>query len=132
MQETFDRTTIEGSARYFQNCVRNGDVEGALDCFDPEAIYITGPGAFVTGKEQIRTALEMVCGMKPDLQAQGSAGFTVGVISAWVDEWTMKAMLPDGTKLDLKGISSDVLKRQSNGNWTYLVDNPYGAAYLNH
>jgi hypothetical protein len=27
-------------------------------------------------------------------------------------------------------VSSDVLKRQANGVWTYLVDNPYGAAYL--
>jgi len=44
MNEVFDRTRIEGSARYFQNCVRNGDVEGALDCFDEDANYVTRKG----------------------------------------------------------------------------------------
>jgi len=130
MNDVFDRTNIEGSARYFQNCVRNGDVEGALDCFDDEAIYVTGIGTFVTGKENIRKALEQVCGLKPDLQAQRSTGFTVDNISSWVDEWTMKATLPDGTKLEMRGTSSDILKKQLNGNWAYLVDNPYGAKYL--
>ena len=130
MNDVFDRTNIEGSARYFQNCVRNGDVEGALDCFDDEAIYVTGIGTFVTGKENIRKALEQVCGLKPDLQAQRSTGFTVDNITAWVDEWTMKATLPDGTKLEMRGTSSDILKKQPNGNWAYLVDNPYGAEYL--
>jgi len=131
MNDVFDRTNIEGSARYFQNCVRNGDVEGALDCFDDEAIYVTGIGTFVTGKENIRKALEQVCGLKPDLQAQRSTGFTIDNITAWVDEWTMKATLPDGTKLEMRGTSSDILKKQPNGNWAYLVDNPYGAEYLN-
>ena len=127
----FDRTTVEGAARYFQNCVRTGDVEGALSCFDTDAIYITGPGTFVKGREQIRAALEPVCGMKPDLQAQRSADFTSGDIASWVDEWTLNATLPDGTKLDLHGVSSDILKKQPDGYWTYLVDNPYGADYLN-
>ena len=109
MEKTFDRTTTEGSARYFQNCVRNGDVEGALSCFDPEAIYVTGPGTQVTGKESIRAALAQVCALKPDLQAQRSADFTAGDIAGWVDEWTLKATTPDGTRLDLKGVSADVL-----------------------
>ena len=56
MKKEFDRTSIEGSARYFQNFVRNGDVESALDCFDKDAVYITGIGTFVTGKENIRKA----------------------------------------------------------------------------
>ena len=131
MKDVFDRTSIEGSARYFQNCVRNGDVENAIDCFDDRAIYVTGIGTFVTGKENIRKAIEQVCALKPDLQAQRSIGFTVDNITSWVDEWTLKAILPDGTKLNLKGTSSDILKKQTNGNWVYLVDNPYGADYLN-
>jgi len=53
-----------------------------------------------------------------------------GDISGWVDELTLKATTPDGTKLDMKGVSADVLRRQKDGNWAYLIDNPYGAAYL--
>ena len=126
----FDRTTIEGAARYFQNCIRNGDVESALSCFDAEAVYIAAPGTVVKGTADIRPALEMLCRMKPNLEAQRSLALEVGDLAAWVDEWTLQATLPDGTHLDMKGVSSDIMKRHPDGTWVYLVDNPYGAAAL--
>ena len=126
----FDRSTTEGAARYFQNCVRNGDVEGALSCFDAEAVYIPTLGNVVKGTAEIRKELEMLCGMKPNLQAKRSMAFEAGDLASWVDEWTLQATLPDGTALNMKGVSSDVLKRQTDGTWVYLVDNPYGAAVL--
>jgi len=131
MENKYDRTTPLGAARYFQDCIRNGDVIAALDCFDEEAIYITEPGKFVKGKAQIREALEKVCSLKPDLQALRAVDFITGNIASWVDEWTMKATLPDGTIIEMRGISSDILKKQADGNWAYLVDNPYGGIYLN-
>jgi len=130
MNQNFDRTTMLGAARYFQECVRNGDIEGALSSFHDDAIYVSQPGVFVKGKVDIRQALEFICGMRPDLQAQRSVSFEVGDIASWVDEWTLRATTPDGVALDMKGTSSDILKRLPNGNWVYLVDNPYGAAAL--
>jgi len=127
---SFDRTTTTGAARYFQDCVRSGNVEEALSCFDTEAIYVIAPGQYVRGRENIRAALAQVCALKPDLQAQRSAGFIVGDMCSWVDEWTLKATLPDGSLLEMNGVSSDILKKQPDGTWAYLVDNPYGAGYL--
>ena len=127
----FDRTNPERAARYFQNCIRAGDVDGAVSCLDVNAIYVTEAGKFVQGRAAIRGAVAKVAGMKPDLQAKRSAILMPGGdIASLVDEWTLKATLPNGQKLDLAGVSSDILKRQANGVWTYLVDNPYGAAYL--
>jgi len=128
MSEIFDRSTILGAARYFQHCIRTGDVEGALSSFHDDAVYVSQPGNVVKGKADIRTALEIVCAMRPDLQAQRSMSFETGDIAAWLDEWTLKATMPDGVALDMNGTSSDIMKRLPNGNWVYLVDNPYGAA----
>ena len=128
MSAIFDRTTILGAARYFQNCVRNGDIEGALSSFHDDAVYVSQPGSFVKGKTEIRTALEFVCAVRPDLQAQRSVSFETGDIAAWLDEWTLKAITPDGVTLDMNGTYSDIMKRLPNGNWVNLVDNPYGAA----
>jgi len=130
MNNIFDRTTILGAARFFQHCVRNGDIEGALSSFHDDALYVAQPGKFVKGKAEIRKALEFLCGMKPELQAHRSVSFETGDIAAWVDEWTLKATTPDGVALDMSGTSSDIMKRLPNGNWVYLVDNPYGAGAL--
>jgi len=128
MSVNFDRTTILGAARFFQNCVRSGDIEGALSSFHDDALYVSQPGNVVKGKAEIRKALEFLCGMRPDLQAQRSVSFETGEIAAWLDEWTLKATTPDGVALDMNGTSSDIMKRLPNGNWVYLVDNPYGAS----
>jgi len=128
VSDIFDRTTIVGAARFFQNCVRNGDIEGALSSFHDDAVYVSQPGHFVKGRTEIRKALEFVCAMRPDLQAQRSVSFETGEIAAWLDEWTLKATTPDGVELDMSGTSSDIMQRLPNGNWVYLVDNPYGAA----
>ncbi|MEW2289395.1 hypothetical protein [Streptomyces sp. NPDC047841] len=34
--------------------------------------------------------------------------------------------MPDGTALDMSGVSSDVLRRRPDGTCIHLVDNPYG------
>ena len=130
MNSLLDRTTILGAARYFQHCVRNGDLEGALSSFHDDAVYVSQSGSFVKGKPEIRKALEFLCEMRPDLQAQRSVSFETGDTAAWVDEWTLKATMPDGVALDMNGTSSDILTRLPNGIWVYLVDNPYGAAVL--
>ncbi|MEV4189936.1 YybH family protein [Streptomyces toxytricini] len=126
----FDRSTPVGAARYFQHCVRSGDLDAAMDCFDPDSVYVTGPGAYVRGLEEIRTAVSAYVSVRPDLRAHRWAGLAAGDIVAWVDEWTIKATLPDGTVLDMSGVSSDVLRRRPDGTFIYLVDNPYGHQYL--
>lgn len=126
----FDRSSTEGAARYFQQCVRNGDVDGALSCFAAEAVYVVTPGTVVKGRAEIRIGLERLCAMRPDLQAQRCLAIEVGDHAMWVDEWSLHATLPDGSAMHMKGVSSDILRREPDGTWVYLVDNPYGAAAL--
>jgi len=127
---THDRTTPEGAARLLQHCVRGGDVEGALSCFDEEAAYVLASGQVVRGTDAIREALTGLCNMTPDLQAKRSRFIEVGEYVALVDEWELRATLPDGTPIHMVGVSSDILRRAPDGYWAYLVDNPYGASIL--
>jgi ketosteroid isomerase-like protein len=65
---------------------------------------------------------------KPKAQRAAAVTPRTGDIAAWLDEWTLKAITPDGVALDMNGTYSDIMKRLPNGNWVNLVDNPYGAA----
>ncbi|GGS94212.1 hypothetical protein GCM10010206_66120 [Streptomyces cinerochromogenes] len=62
--------------------------------------------------------------MRPDPRAHRWTGPATGDIVAWADEWIIKATSPDGTALDMSGVSSDVLRRRPDGTHIYLVDNP--------
>ena len=41
--------------------------------------------------------------------------------------WTMTAELPDGSTHREGGVSADVLRRQADGSWLVLIDQPRGA-----
>jgi len=41
--------------------------------------------------------------------------------------WTMNGTAPDGTALAHAGLSADVVRRQADGTWRILIDQPRGA-----
>lgn len=44
--------------------------------------------------------------------------------------WTLTGAGPDGKPVQMSGMSSDILRRQSDGKWLIIVDNPWGTAIL--
>ena len=81
VDKAFGRTKVEGTARYFQDCIRGGNLDGALSCFDAEAAYVASPGKVVRGRAEIRKALESLIAMKPNLQAKRSLVLEVAVLA---------------------------------------------------
>lgn len=45
-------------------------------------------------------------------------------------DWSLTMTGPDGQPSELKGQTSDVLRRQPDGNWRIVIDSPFGAAGL--
>ena len=45
--------------------------------------------------------------------------------------WRMTGVAPDGTALTASGLSVAVLRRQSDGGWLMVIDNPFGDALVN-
>jgi len=46
----FDRSTIFGASRFFQQCVRSGDIESALSSFHDDVLYFPGPKMWSNGR----------------------------------------------------------------------------------
>ena len=42
----------------------------------------------------------------------------------------MRATAPDGTKIQERGLSVAVLRRQPDGQWLMVIDNPHGQHLL--
>jgi ketosteroid isomerase-like protein len=41
--------------------------------------------------------------------------------------WTLKGPGPDGKDIEANGRFADVVRRQSDGSWLYVIDNPNGS-----
>jgi ketosteroid isomerase-like protein len=51
-----------------------------------------------------------------------------GDIAMVANRWQLHGTAPDGTAVNLGGLSADVLRRRPDGSWGVLIDDPYGTA----
>jgi uncharacterized protein (TIGR02246 family) len=103
-----------------------GDVDGALALYEPEAAFTPQPGQVVTGAAAIRRALEGFTALRPKLQGQVEKLIEAGDVALVLNRWTLEGTAPDGAAIEMSGLSADVVRRQPDGRWLVLIDDPWG------
>lgn len=127
MIENYDRTSPVGAVKYFRNCIYLGDLKGALSCFHPEGVYIERDGQEIKGLDNIEKALRGICLWKPDIQGISQRVAIVGNLAMWTDKYAVKAKRPNGDLMEMEGVTACIMKRNIDGIWLWLVDNPFAA-----
>lgn len=112
----------------FEKALNAGDLDALLALYEPTATFTVEPGKVVSGTAAIREALTGFLALKPSISLKprilGNAGDVALVSSAWVLEGTG----PDGKPVALTGTSAEVVRRQADGTWKFVVDSPWGLA----
>ena len=102
------------------------DLESALTLFESGASFVMKPGVVVTGTAGIRQALEGFMALKPTLTIEAQQLVQAGDVAQYCARWSIQGVDPTGTAVQLGGRSSSILRRQIDGRWLFLVDNPWG------
>lgn len=102
------------------------DLETALTLFESGASFVMKPGVVVNGSAGIRQALEGFMALKPTLTIEAQQVVQASDVAQYCARWTIKGTDPTGTAVHLNGRSSSILRRQPDGRWLFLVDNPWG------
>ena len=69
-------------------------------------------------------------GIKPNLKGEKNETIQVGELALFCSQWTFSGKAPDGTPVAMAGKSADILRRQADGRWRIVLDNPWGTAIL--
>ena len=111
----------------FERCFGDGDLDGMLSLYEEGAAFPT-PHGTSRGREEIRATLKayLVSGAK--LVFGQSLVFVAGDLALMHTPWTMT--MPDGSSP--AGATAEVVRRQADGSWKYVIDNPDGSALLSH
>ena len=105
-----------------------GDVEAALALYEPGATFVPEPGKAVTGAEAIREVLYGFLALNPRLTIRVTQSIQSGDLALVCSRWTLKGTDPNGTPVDLAGQGADIVRRQADGTWRFVVDNPFAGA----
>jgi len=105
-----------------------GDVDAALDLYEPEAVFQPAPGApAVNGRPSIRAAMLGFVALRPTLTGDIVKLHVAGDTALVVNRWKLTGTRPDGEPVEMAGTSADVLRRDADGRWKIAVDDPWGA-----
>jgi len=112
------------------DAINHGNLDSALSLYEPEAVMVAEPGKLTNGRAGLRDALAGFIAMKPTLSVESRQIVTAGDIALSCAHWNLSGADPDGKEIKMSGRSSDILRRQTDGNWLFLIDNPWGTDIL--
>jgi ketosteroid isomerase-like protein len=82
------------------------------------------------GPAALREALGAFLAMKPVLRVEKTQLVMAGDVALALTRWTLDGVGTDGGAIRMGGESTDVLRRQADGRWLVLLDNPWGVSLL--
>jgi uncharacterized protein (TIGR02246 family) len=108
--------------------INKGDIEAALALYEPKASFVLDSGQVVTGLAAIREAMQGFLALKPkfalEVKAVQSGEGDLAMLRA---KWSLTGTGPDGKPMAMSGNSVEVVRRQSDGTWRFVIDHPRGA-----
>lgn len=110
----------------FVDAMNQGDLEMALGLYEPGASLVAQPGVVVTGTLALREALAGFVALKPTMTSEAHQVVAAGDVALYCSRWNLRGTDPAGNPVQMSGRSSDILRRQADGNWLIALDNPWG------
>jgi ketosteroid isomerase-like protein len=112
--------------RLFAESLGAVDLDAALGLFDEHAVLVPRPGEQVSGLDAIRDALAPVFGLRARMTGELQTLLEADGIAFVANRWRIEGVGPDGAAVALEGTTADVVRRQPDGRWLLLIDNPWG------
>jgi uncharacterized protein (TIGR02246 family) len=120
-------TSPEQAVQQLSQRLSDGDLEGALALYEPDATFVPQPGRAVYGLDAIRSALTGFVTLRPKMTGEIQKVLVAKGTALVINKWTLEGTQPNGTPITMGSQSADVLRRQQDGTWRVLIDDPWGA-----
>ena len=107
------------------------DIEGVMRSYEPNAVVVFEPEKPITDPVVLRELFQGAFMMNPKFVYSGHEVFVNGEIATHFAPWVMTGVAPDGTKIQQNGLSVAILRKQEDGSWLMIFDNPHGQFLMN-
>ena len=111
----------------FADAVSSGEVERVLALYEPGALLAPRPGERASGLEEIRAALDELLALGGTMTSRNVWCMQVGELALLQGEWHLNGTAPDESPVELSSRTAEVVRRQADGSWLYVIDHAFGA-----
>ena len=106
--------------------INTGNLDALMSLYQPDAGFARQPGSLAHGPAGVRESLAAFIAMKGTLDLEVTRVLEAGGLALVTGDWSFTGTGPDGTPVTLTGHNADVLRRQPDGSWRFVIDNPWG------
>ena len=106
--------------------IGNGDLDEVMAMYEPNACLVPQPGQVLQGHAAIREGIAGFIALKPIMTGESRTVVQADDLAIVYTKWTLSGTTPDGDAINMSGQSTDVMRRQPDGSWLCVIDNPFG------
>jgi uncharacterized protein (TIGR02246 family) len=119
-------TTPKDVLRSVVDGINTGNLDALMQLYEHDATFAAEPGKLNQGAAGIREALAGFVAMKGKLDLNVTRILEAKGLALVIGVWSFIGTGPDGKEVKLASRSADVLRRQPDGSWRFVIDNPWG------
>lgn len=109
---------------------QEGDITAVLKTYEPGAVVVGEPGKHLQGEAALRQMFAGFVALKPKFTYGGHDVVQAGDIALHIAPWQMVGVDPEGRPVQGQGLSVAVLRKQADGRWLMVIDQPFGDRLL--
>jgi len=125
-----DHKDVREVVEVMTNAFMAKDIETVMQSYEPGAVVAFEPGNPVSDPEVLTAMFTGMSGVNPQFTYAGHEMMVSGDTALHIAPWTMTGTGPDGSAIQQSGLSVAVLRRQDDGSWLMVIDNPHGSRLI--
>lgn len=106
-----------------ETAFNTGDADALVDLYEQDARMVNPDGSVAVGHEAIREIWAGFIALGGRITLTTRYTVAMGDIALLSNHWSFVS-----EELTASSSTAEVARRQSDGTWLYVIDNPYGAA----
>lgn len=99
------------------------DIDALLDIYEENGSLVPQPGQVATGKDELKAALIGFLTIVGKMEVETKSIVENGDVALTVSSWK----IVNGKKVIMASMGSELMRKQANGNWLFVVDNPFAS-----
>ena len=108
----------------FEAAVNANDVDALMSIYDTDGVAIELDGSECTGEVAFREMLTGLAAALANLKGTTTKVIVAGDVALTAGTWTAEVAMSDGTVITQSGTNVEVSRRQSDGTWRVVIDDP--------
>jgi ketosteroid isomerase-like protein len=115
----------EETTDVFVHYFNAGNIDNLINAYYADgAILAATPGNAAAGGN-LKSALQQYLDLRGKMRATTRHKLIAGDTALLVIDWVIEAKDPAGNPIEVPGTSTDVVRRQADGIWRCVIDNPH-------